>query len=164
MSIAFTRWYQIKYNKILEISLAKLIIDKFLIPVLILSLTLTPVILNWNYFDAQCDCTFNFVLPIGYVIMCNLIGILLGTITILIYICLGVFVRRRFKLVESSVITVKSSKRIKSVRFQTNMFFFLFFCSMPYFGVTTAEAYLEIKVTSIFSKLRSVFGGVILID
>lgn len=83
--MAIARLYKIKRNKSLVMDALSLKIVKFIIPIIILFLTFTPLTFEWNNYEQNCDCAANFVLPSVYVMISNGVMLLLGVLTIVCY-------------------------------------------------------------------------------
>lgn len=83
--MAAARLYTVKRKNSLVIDTLPLKVVKFIIPIIILFLTFTPLIFSWNNFEIECNCAANFVLPSSYVLLINGMLLVLGLLTILCY-------------------------------------------------------------------------------
>lgn len=69
----------------------------FIFPPIILFFTLTPLILRWNNFNSNCDCTLNYIMPGPYILSINFICIILALLTTIIYAYIYRFVKTSVK-------------------------------------------------------------------
>ena len=179
--MAFSRMYQLKFSS--KMPWKKYLIAKLIGIILIIFCAFIPTTFELRHFRAECECTFNEILPNIYVIVNNCFLILMAFLTIICYVYIYFFVKskskkvgntRNFEIVSSDCelptatrkitpTTIKSNK-IKVLRTQIILFFVLVVSYLPYIIGSMFKVVYNIEENTRLSTIINLLSLMMIFD